>query len=87
MNEQLRMFTLSSYSFFDTASNPESDKQLIGYLTAGLIVALRELGGEDNTELAHILAEAALASNRLDESGKETIQYLINNEGANELQD
>jgi len=87
MNEQLRMFTLSAHTFYETPANPESDKQLIGYLTAGLIVALRELGSEDSTELAHILAEAALASDRLDESGKETIQYLINNEEANELQD
>lgn len=78
------MFTLSAHTFYDRYENAESDKQLIGFLTAGLIVALRELGSEDSTELAHILAEAALASNRLDESGKETIQYLINNEEPNE---
>lgn len=84
MNEQLRMFTLSAHTFYETPSNPESDKQLIGYLTAGLIVALRELGSEDTVELAHLLAEASLALNRLDDSGKETIQSLINNEEANE---
>lgn len=83
MNEQLRMYTLSAHTFYETNANPESDKQLIGYLTAGLIVALRERGDEDSVELAHLLAEAALASNRLDESGKETIQYLINNEEQN----
>ena len=78
------MFTLSTNSLLDTAQNPESDRQLIGYLVCALIVAHRELGGEDNTELAHILAEAALMSERVDCEAKETIQSIINNEETNE---
>ena len=78
------MFTLSSLSFFDTPPNAERDKQLIGYLVAALIVAHRELGGEDNTELAHIISEAALGSDRIDEEGKERIREIINNEERNE---
>lgn len=81
MNEQLRMALLSVHTLFEQPPEPQSDSEIIAYLTAAVIILLRERGGEDDTELAHLTAEAAISGRKLNEYGKNYIRSLINNEG------
>lgn len=68
--------------------NGLDNNELIGKLVLSNITLLRELGvstsNEDYTDLAHILTEVALQSNRLDKESKDAIHSLINNEEGHE---